>query len=221
MIHATAAAKMAVPAHVRSLTVPIRAMAAVTMAVRFWTEPTHAKAAAMKVAQPDATAADHSGAAFHCAMAADRNCAAIRYALADPLPGSHHDWASNAVCQRNRVTECCVRFPANCASGQECGQQSCIRFRAAGGRDEQSAHPESGLAKRNYRLRYESERSDPAKQFLAGRHESEARPPLLCLERPCDPSPAPGDVQSQELPADEQFQFVQPSVHELELLEQV
>lgn len=220
MIHA-AAAKMAVLAHVRSGMEPIRAMAAVTMAVRFWTEPTHAKAVAMKAVQPDATAADRSGAAFHCAMAADRNCAAIRYALDDPLPDSHHDWASNAVCQQNRVTECCVHFPANCASGQEFGQRFDIRFHAVDGQGEQSAHPESGLAKRNYRLRYESERSDPAKQFLAGRHESEARRLLLCPERPCDPNPAPGDVQSQELPADEQFQFVQPSVHELELLEQV
>ena len=221
MIHATAAAKMVVLARVRFWMEPIRAMAAVTKAVRCVTEPILAKAVVMKGVQPDATAADHSGVAFHCAMAADRNCAAIRYALDDPLPGSHHDWASNAVYQRNRVTECCVHFPANCESGQECGQQSCIRFHAAGGRDERSAHPESGLAKLNYCRRCEPERFDLATQSPAGHYEPEARRLRLCLEPPHDPIPALGVVQSPELPAGEQFQSFQPSVPESELLEQV
>lgn len=210
-------AKTVCPAHVRFWMGPTRAKAAAMKAVparvRFWTEPILAKAAAMRAVQPDAMVADRTGAELHCAKAV-RFAEVFRCVTDDLHRGSLRGLASNAAYQQNRGTDCCARFPANCASEPECGQQFCIRFHAVDGPGERSAHPESGLAMQNYRLRCESERFDPATQS-PDHHELEARQLLLCPEHPCDPIQALGGVQSQELPVGERFRFVRLSVRAL------
>lgn len=153
-IHEKAAAKMVCPARVRC------AKAAAKMDVqalaRFWTEPIRATVEAKKAVQPDAMAADRTGAEFHCAKAV-RSVEAFQHVTDDLLP----DLASNAACQQTHAMDCCARFPANSALEQESGQPFCIRFHVVDGRDERSVHPEFGLGKQNYCLRCESERFDP------------------------------------------------------------
>ena len=209
-IHEKVAAKMVCPARVRCAKAV--AMKAVPVRARFWTEPIRATVAAKKAVQPDAMAADRTGAEFHCAKAV-RSAEAFRCVTDDLHRGSLRGLASNAAYQQNRATDCCARFPANSALGQESGQQFCIRFHAVGGQGEQSVHPEFCLAKQNSRLRCEWERSDSATQ-PPDHHESEPRR-LPYLERQCDPDRAPSGVQSPEIPTDEQFQFVRLSTRAL------
>lgn len=217
-IHAKAAVMTVFPA---GATEPIRAAVAlgVQAHVRCAKEPIRAMAAAkIHGVRPDAMAADHSCAAFQCVMAADRTDVEFPSAKDDP----HHCSAMNAAYSPNPLKECCVRFPASCATEPGFVRRFGIRFRAAVGRDEQSAHPEcASAAWRSFR-RFASACCDPAKRRsgchdLAIRRASDAnRLQLLHFGsgQPSGRNSEPDDVQSQVIPIAGRFPLVRLSTHE-------
>lgn len=222
------AAKMVVPEEAMAwkarfrVEEPIRAKVA-AMAVRCAKEPIHAMAAAtIRGVRPDAMAAGHFCEAFHCVMAADRTGAEFPSAKDDP----HHCSAKNAASLLNQRTNPlkarCVQFPASCESEPEFVRRFYIRFRAAVGQGEQSAHPEFESAAQNSRRHFAASCCVPAKLCFGCRDSAIRRasvanqfqPHHFDSEQQSGRNSEPGDVRSRVIPIAGRFLRVRLSIHE-------